>query len=1305
MLRTAPEMATCSKCGFVMDERTRPPKCPRCATPTQSTAGPFAPPGGSRPAPGGRPSPRNLEPVGAPPVFGGAMPATGTSSGQTLYGLPVTDDDELTMLADDNDPLGEPNAPLGPSGPSESSGDFDTADLFESTNYGEVDLSQRSEDALELDLLGLTAQDRAAASRPTSRELPELVDDDDLPMPSPTAGNDETTRRTVSIPTAQPQSFIPPPAAGRPTPQPAPGRQTLQSTPRPAATIPNVVPPSAAPPARPTGPPSHAPARPAPLPPRRTSPPGGDPPSDLPAPARASSGNEGFGSQANLPTPARASNTGFGNPTVDLPTPARPGTTSPGFSRGGGPPPSPPAYGGPGGPLPRTIETPPAPGARTPANAPRTPGFDDEMISVADLDLPSPIDLDLPTPAPSPMGVDFPSAAISHDNLPTPAGVDLLTPATFEVEPAGILPTPVSLEVEPARHELEPARAEVRPARGPNVPVPRALATNVAGTSSLPPPSTAYDPIGARRSPTPRDVGGDANHRPLILAALGLALLGAAAGGLWFAGVFEPPLDDVQPQSLGKKPATDTNAVQPAEVAAERNADVLAALARHTPKAYVEAIALAEAAGDRVGQAEAALRLHVRYGPDAVRRGQAEAWVETYAAQPQPFVQRVLGLAALARNDLEKAETLLVGDDPLTRLYRGWLHMAQGRAPEAAVEADAVLVASPGDVAALALRHEAKAEIDAAGELAGIEASLGKHPGHPGITLVGIKSAIAAGQLAKARKWLDGLGTPEGTGQGYAARILQVRGALDEAAGAPSKAALRYAEALAFAPEDTTLGPARVRALLKAKRLGEASSDAAAIVKARPKDVEAALLQAEVAVEGGEGDQALTLLQAIEASTPGRAETPYLIGLVHAMRLEVDLGKKAFATALERDPKLDRARIAEARMLAASGRIAEGITTIDGARKIASERPGGAPAAQAEILRAKAAMLKKAGQTAAALVALDQALEVAPTDNEAQLARGLLRIELGQLAEGKADLLALYERTGNYAGLTAPLGRIFVREDAITELEQLVGGVLEEPEATNEELVVGARLRLAQGKPEEAKALAERVLALSANDAEAQLLLAEALLESGDHVGALAAIDRSVPATPSAERHLWRGKILEFNGRHAEARPDYLKALQLDPELHEARFLYGRLLSAAGEAKAAEEELEKVVKVTDKWPSAWLALGRAQSELDAKDKAAANLQKALDKDESLHEAHLLLGRIYFGSDQYAKAEASFERATADEGNKDLAWYAEALYWLGVTLEKNGKKTQAKTAYERFLAVAPAKHSSRKNAEKQLAKLK
>ena len=98
---------------------------------------------------------------------------------------------------------------------------------------------------------------------------------------------------------------------------------------------------------------------------------------------------------------------------------------------------------------------------------------------------------------------------------------------------------------------------------------------------------------------------------------------------------------------------------------------MLAAFAADTPARYHEAMTAAEASGDAVGKAEAALLLHLRYGPDPVLAGQAASLLQPYAEDTEPQVRRVLGLAALAGGDTAAAATDLAGDEPRTRLYRG----------------------------------------------------------------------------------------------------------------------------------------------------------------------------------------------------------------------------------------------------------------------------------------------------------------------------------------------------------------------------------------------------------------------------------------------------------------------------------------------------------------------------------------------------------------------------------------------------------------------------------------------------------
>lgn len=968
----------------------------------------------------------------------------------------------------------------------------------------------------------------------------------------------------------------------------------------------------------------------------------------------------------DLPTPVhRPAASSFKVPTVDLPTPSRPSASA--FSP---PAPPPPFRGG---------------GSTTDVPVLATPG-DGGMISVGDLDLPVPADADLLTPS-GPGVVDLPGH--TGVDLPTPAGAGLLAPAGQELEPAHILPMPADQSIAPADQSLRPVTPRELPA---------------GGSAGAAPAPFGLDPAAARRGGmAPREVGGGGARRPAMLAIAGIGLLAIAGGGAWAAGVFDPP-EDVPVTSTGKRDpkAADGKTPPPTATAlAERSPEVLGLLAKDTPESYAAAIAAAEKAGDPVGQAEAALALSLRHGHDSDAIVRANGWLQPHMSSTEPYVRRVVGLALLLAGAHADAEAALADAGARTRLYRGWLRLAQGRAADAVTEADAVLATTPDDLAAIALRHEARAVVHGSSELAAIDASLAAHPKHPGLTASAVRVAVTVGELRRARDLLASLSGSEASNGSKLLR-LRLDAEIHEAAGAWARAAKLYEDAKVLASNDRSIALRRGRALLAAGRLTDAQSEVKPLVESNAEDPVAALLLIEIMLESGKGDDALAMAKAAEQKWPGRADSAVMLGRVQAMRLEAEPAAIAFASAAVRDPLDVSGAIAHARMLVRLDRLPEALGVLDTARKRVADAGAGAKAA--EVLRSKAQILTDAGQSTAALAALDQALVAAPSDNRALLARGLARIDAGQGDAGRADLNAVYERTGAFVGLTAPLGRIFVREGATDRLEALVGDGLDAADADNETLLVGARLRLAQGKPTDAKAALARVLSVAPNDWEANLLLAQAQLDSDEYAEALVQIDRSMPAVPSAEKHLLRGKILEYNAKHTEARPEYLKALQIDPGLVEARFLYGRLAAIFGDSKLAADQLAKVVAGTDRFPDAFMNLGRAQRELGEQTEALASLDKALALDPKLYEAHYLRGRVLFERNEMSKASSSFETA-ADESVKALPWYPEALVFLGKSKAREGKNKDAIEAFEKFLSIAPADHPSRADAQSQIASLK
>lgn len=979
-------------------------------------------------------------------------------------------------------------------------------------------------------------------------------------------------------------------------------------------------------------------------------------------------------------------------------------------------------------PTPIQSHAPPAPHSPAPVSAP--PG----------LDLPTPVDLDLPTP-------------VEHSNLPQPAGMDVrpagmdVRPAGMEVQPAGMDMRPAAMDLEPAFTGLEPAAMDLESATTGLQPAEMALTPADLDLEpadglrpadlGLAPADQGLAPAAARgaqggygpgasaaaaaasvgtagalpaptRTPSPAVKAERAPRRGTLILAGGLLAVGLAGAGVLYSGILDD-VEDPQPQALnGGKAGTDTKA-PPAEVASERNADVLALLAADTPASYATAVTTAEAAGDAAGAAEAALLLHFRYGPDPDMAVKAAKMIERYKSQTDPFVQRVLGLAALAGGQLDSAEAALAGEDVRTRLYRGWLRLEQGKPTEAATEAQAVLVANANDVAAQALQLAATSRTNPTQALTDAEAALEGKESHPGLAEQLIQIGLETGWLAKSKDALAKLDAADTDPKGYQARLARIRGDVDNASGHYASAAKHYAASLELIEADMKTSIARARALVAARNFSDAQVVVNGLIRTQPNAPETHLLAAEVAIAGGETDNALESLAKVQKALPTDPRVPYMAGQIHALKLEVEDAQKMFATARERDAKFYKATVDEATLLAKVKQL-ESATELLGKETTAAEKDGRKKDA-ATLLVTKAMLLAATGNRTAAIAELTKALSLVPTHNEAQLQRGKLRLQTGELAEGEADLEAVFERTAGYPGLAAALGRIYLRDNRIEELEGLLGPELDGENTPRELVTLGGRLRLTQGKLAEAKKLIEIALANNPSDWEAHMLMSEVHLQSGDHKAALIEIEKARPVNPEAELFLQKGRVLEFNQEYEEARKLYYQAIDTDRDQHEARFLYGRAQYHENLLGGALENLQylSTVKSIEKapwYPEVWMYLGRTQGDLSKDEEAILSLRKATELNEEYAEAHCHLGARYLIGTKSGKAIAELDKCIelAEKQGVDPApeWYLDGLRDLGRAQLKAGKDAAAKKTLKKCLDLSSPTYPARGEVQRLLA---
>jgi len=166
-----------------------------------------------------------------------------------------------------------------------------------------------------------------------------------------------------------------------------------------------------------------------------------------------------------------------------------------------------------------------------------------------------------------------------------------------------------------------------------------------------------------------------------------------------------------------------------------------------------------------------------------------------------------------------------------------------------------------------------------------------------------------------------------------------------------------------------------------------------------------------------------------------------------------------------------------------------------------------------------------------------------------------------------------------------------------------------------------------------------------------------------------------------AYAHFQLGYVYTALGRSKEARPEYERALQLDPKMSEAALNLGILLLNEDPA-AAVSPLEKSVELLPAQSRPRALLGLAYERSGDLNNAVTSYEGALALDAKDSETSLHLGQLLIRQNRAVEAEGRFRLALASEPESRAA-----LLGLAQSLEAE-KKPEAVDAYQSYLKVQP-----------------
>jgi tetratricopeptide (TPR) repeat protein len=464
---------------------------------------------------------------------------------------------------------------------------------------------------------------------------------------------------------------------------------------------------------------------------------------------------------------------------------------------------------------------------------------------------------------------------------------------------------------------------------------------------------------------------------------------------------------------------------------------------------------------------------------------------------------------------------------------------------------------------------------------------------------------VAQGRLAAARSVLDSL---TNTGSVPVEAVIRLA-VLDHAAGQKSEAYVRL---------EQTLGPTK-------------------------SNVRAAIARSELLLTDGRLEDAFKQIEAAVRIHPESAGAFATLGRIETARRNSEAAIAAYSEVLRLNPRAAGARLALARLHLATNRQSESVGFAEEAVKSIPQNPD----ARLTLIRG----LLLTGEVERAERELRPLLAAFPTSAAVKTQQGVLLVRRKDLRAARRafeEALALDPRSVEAVGglVSVDLGER--QPDAARARVAMYAG---RQDVTPPELMLAARTYSRTGDQHSAEQVLRRLIQIAPSyvpgyAALGQLYMRQRRLDAAVEEFEAMAAREAKPVVPLT----LMGVIFQAQGKHAEARARYERALQIDPAAPVAANNLAWMLAESGE-------------------SLDVALQLAQA-------AARALPDAAEVNDTL-------GFVYYKKGLLPQAIQAFRASLAkDESN------AEHHHHLGLALAKNGDTNEAARHLDRALKLHP-----------------
>ncbi len=324
------------------------------------------------------------------------------------------------------------------------------------------------------------------------------------------------------------------------------------------------------------------------------------------------------------------------------------------------------------------------------------------------------------------------------------------------------------------------------------------------------------------------------------------------------------------------------------------------------------------------------------------------------------------------------------------------------------------------------------------------------------------------------------------------------------------------------------------------------------------------------------------------------------------------------------------------------------------------------------------------GRLEEAEVAFENALKHHPEDPKILSNYCALLMKLKRAEDAEAILRKVVSTSPDDINSLNNLAALLINRKNYSEAETYARKVLEKDSKnvfawTNLGLVLDALK-----KPKEAEDAFRKALSIDPNFGQARQFLTDLLAKEGRKSEALKTADEGeIGDALSAESQYRLARRLESLGRLEEAEAAFLKALNLDPDFHEAWTDFGAFLIDQRRMMAAQRFLRKTLERKEDNPVAWYNLGSATASMGQDTEAVHCYRTAISHRPDYFKAHKSLGMVLARSGDISGAKASLENAARIQGDDTEVWDS-----IGVIQHKMGIVSKAVESFRKAVACDP-----------------